>query len=232
MTRFAQRLAIVFASLLTAAPAMAESGEVNPIAKGRHWVGFTLGARSQHLEHTTALLQDVIDGQTTTGSIAAAYGWFPQDATSIGVGFAYGREHSDVTSDQSLGPDKRLDRAVNTATMALVSRSYLPLGNPHFYMFNQTGVSAGFTWGSEVTTVTQSVESDISGSRYALDLQPGIAVLVARGFAVEASVNVLGLSWETERTKTPGLPDAVRTTTSLDFEINLLRLGIGLTYYF
>ena len=232
MIKTVSGVVMLLVSCLLVPPAGAQPGDPNPIAQGRHWVGFTLAAHDERLEHTTQLLQDVIDGHESTWSMSAAYGWFPHDGTSLGVGVKYLRDNSDVTSDQSLGPDKRVDRSVNTGTVGLISRSYLPLGNPHFYLFNQTAVSAGFTWGTEVATVSQTVESDISGSRYALDLQPGIAVMVARGFAVEASVNVLGLSWETERTKTPGLPDAVRTTTSLDFEINLLRLGIGLTYYF
>lgn len=230
---------ILLAAALLAAPrpaaaaaAAAQSGDEDPIAKGRHWVGLTMGARSEHQENTTSPLQNVTQSETSSWQIALDYGRFLRDGTSLGVGLEYQRDNSDVTSDQALGPDQRVDRGVSTAGFAVHSRSYLPLGNPHFYLYNQTAISAGFTWGTEVTTVAQSSEAKISGQRYALDLQPGIAVLIARGFAVEASVNVLGLSYATRRTKTPGQPDAVDTTTSLDFQLDLLKLGIGLTFYF
>ena len=225
---------ILLAAAVLVAPrsASAQPGGVDPIAKGRHWIGLTLGATSEHLENTTSGLQDVREGENSSWRMALDYGRFVREGTSIGLGFEYEREDSDVTSAQTLGPDMHVVRGVSTATVGLHSRTYLPLGNPHFYLYNQTEISVGFTWGTEETTVTQSVESDISGRRYALDLQPGLAVLIARGFAVQASVNVLGLSYETERTETPGQPDAVTTTTSLDFELDLLKLGIGLTYYF
>lgn len=232
MRRFVPHVLLAAALLAMPGRAAAQSTEEDPIAKGRHWVGLTMGAQSEHQENTTSLLQNVIKGQTSSWQMALDYGKFLRNGTSLGVGLEYQREDSDVTSDQSIGPDLRVDRGVSTAGVAVHSRTYLPLGNPHFYLYNQTAISAGFTWGTEVTTLTQSSEAKISGQRYALDLQPGMAVLIARGFAVEANVNVLGLSYETRRTKTPGKPDAVDTTTSLDFQLNLLKLGIGLTYYF
>ena len=220
------------ALLLATRSASAQSGGEDPIAKGRHWIGLTLGATSEHLENATSGLQYVTEGQNSSWRMALDYGRFIREGTSIGLGLEYQREDADVTSTQTIGPDMHVDRGVSTATIGLHSRTYLPLGNPHFYLYNQTEISVGFTWGTEQTTVTETVESDISGQRYALDLQPGMAVLIARGFAVEASVNVLGLSYDTERTETPGQPDAVKTTTALDFELDLLKLGIGLTYYF
>jgi hypothetical protein len=161
-----------------------------------------------------------------------SYGKFLREGTSLGATFRYGHDETDLTTDEAVGPDQRLEERTSTAGLAVQSRSYLPLGSPHFYLYNQTALSAALTWGSVKTTTAGTVEGDVSGQRYALDLQPGIAVLIVRGFAVEASVNVLGISYETERTEVPGLPDAVRTETKLDFQLDLLKLGIGLTYYF
>jgi hypothetical protein len=223
---------LVAALLVAPRSASAQAAGEDPIAKGRHWVGLTMGATNEHLENTSSGFEVIKEGQNASWQMALDYGWFVREGTSIGLGLEYRREDSDVTSVPTLGPNIRVDRGVSTATIGVHSSTYLPLGNPHFYLYNQTQISVGFTSGTEKTTVTETVESDISGQRYALDLQPGIAVMIARGFAVQASVNVLGLSYETRRTKTPGQPDAVTSTTALDFELDLLKLGIGLTYYF
>jgi opacity protein-like surface antigen len=232
MGRIPPSLALVLVLAVAAASPAAAAPTADPIAAGRRWVGLTTGVHHEHVENVSSVLQDVTLGDASSWNIDLAYGKFVRPGAMLGGGIAYDHASANVTSPQTLGPPKTVDEKTSTLTGSVTLRNYLPLGSPHFYLYNQVGLSGGATWGKQTTTAASTVESDISGQRYALELKPGVAVMVDKGFAVELGVNVLGLVYENQRVKTPGLPDAYRSTTDLNFELSLLKLGLGFTYYF
>jgi hypothetical protein len=232
MGRIPRSLALVLALAVGVVAHAGAAPSLDPIAAGRRWVGLTTGVHHEHLENASSLIQDVTLGDASSWNIDLAYGKFVRPGAMLGGGIAYEHAGSNVTSPQALGPPRTVDEKTSTLTGSVTLRNYLPLGSPHFYLYNQVGLSGGATWGKRTTTTDDSVESDISGQRYALELKPGVAVMVDKGFAVELAVNVLGLAYENQRVKTPGLPDSYRSTTDLNFELSLLKLGLGFTYYF
>jgi len=232
MRRPPSSLALAFVLALFVRSSVEAAPPADPTASGRHWIGLTTGIHQEHLENATSPLQDVTHGDASSWNINLAYGKFVRPGAMVGGGLSYEHASSNVTGPQAVGPPRTVDEKTSTLTGSVTLRNYLSLGNPHFYLYNQIGLSGGATWGSQTTTTNKSVESDISGQRYALEFKPGVAVMIDKGFAVELSVNVLGLVYENQRVKTPDLPDAYRSTTDLNFELSLLKLGLGFTYYF
>ncbi len=218
--------------LVTVATRAGAAPPPDPVAAGRRWIGLTTGIHHEHVENTPVSLQDVTLGNASSWNVNLAYGKFVRNGAMLGGGLAYDHASSDVTTALPLGRDQRVEQRSSTMTGSVALRNYLPLGNPHFYLYNQLGLSAGYTWGQQTTTTDTSVGSDLSGQRYALELKPGIAVMIDKGFAAELSVNVLGLSYQSLRTTTPGAPDSYQSSTDLNFELSLLKLGLGFTCYF
>ena len=114
-------------------------------------------------------------------------------------------------------------------------RNYLRLGKGNFYLFNETNLE--FTYGSGVRQV--NAVADINRNTtdfYALKLgiQPGIAAFITDVVSVEVGTSVLGLSSEYTRTTTNGVEedDGYTWSNEVSFEIDLLSLFLGLTFYF
>jgi len=100
-------------------------------------------------------------------------------------------------------------------------------------LFARVGISFG-----DGRTLQESETSDILTRTFTnyntinFGIVPGIQVLVAKGFAVEADISIAGLQSSWSNTSINGEPSTDSKATSVSFDINLLSLNIGFYYYF
>ena len=114
-------------------------------------------------------------------------------------------------------------------------RNYLRLGKGTFYLFNETNLEFTYGTGVQQVNAVEDVKRNTSDF-YALKLgiQPGITAFITDVVSVEIGTSVLGLSSEYTRTTSNGVEDDEGYTWSneVSFEIDLLSLFLGITFYF
>jgi hypothetical protein len=102
-------------------------------------------------------------------------------------------------------------------------------------LFNETNLE--FTYSSEVRQVDDPVDINRTVSdtyQLKLGIQPGIAAFITDLVSFEVGTSILGLSSEYTTTTFNGDEDNQGTKFSNDvsFEIDLLSLFLGITFYF
>ena len=60
---------------------------------------------------------------------------------------------------------------------------------------------------------------------------PGVSAFITNNLALEVSVNVLGFNYKCAEQTQDQVTVGRRTTSSLDYKINLMSVGIGISFY-
>jgi len=186
-------------------------------------------------ENSNSLLENVKSSNVTNFSIRTGGGYFFKKYFAGGLGLVYDSEKENAEKINTFGPNTFLDRDLQSYTFTPSIRNYLPIGpNDQFFLFTQTGFELKVANGNEsITTGTDSTNADIKKYEYGLSFTPGVILLLKNGFAVEANVGVLGFKHSKETiTPTNGQPQTEVSSTNFNFDINLLKLFLGISYYF
>lgn len=208
--------------------------DIGSLTKGSWFTGINLSVSEQSSENPSSLFQQVESLDRISYKVSATGGYFIRDLWMLGGRLKY--ESSESDTGYSEDADKKRIRAVNRFTsFGFIMRNYLPLGETgRFSLFVETGLEFGF--GKEIvqTTLDDDIDRKITKT-YGLDLgvTPGLMAFVDKGVAIEASVNIIGLSasWG-DYNFNSGERTGDTSSVDLDFSIKLLTLYIGLTYYF
>ena len=99
-------------------------------------------------------------------------------------------------------------------------------------MFNETQLSLGFGQGKVLNgNMEYPVGSYEQSTSFGINICPGLMAFADEHFAVEISVNMLGLSiLHLDQTHNQVFHGS-RNTTSVNFRVNVLSVGVGLYYY-
>lgn len=194
----------------------------------------TFSVKHSESENVTRIFQPVDDSYRLDWEVTLRSGYFIKDNFAVGGYFKYAESNERIQFTNDDGPV--LEEAVNRSySIAPFMRNYLRLGKGTFYLFNETNLE--FTYGSGVQQV--NAVADINRNTtdfYALKLgiQPGIAAFITDVVSVEVGTSVLGLSSEYTRTTANGIEedDGYTWSNEVSFEIDLLSLFLGLTFYF
>jgi len=194
----------------------------------------TFSVKHTESENVTRLFQEVDDSYRLNWNVTLRSGYFIKDNFAVGGYFKYAELTNRIEFSNDDGPvkDETVERSYSIAPFI---RNYLRLGKGTFYLFNETNLE--FTYGSGVQQVNavEDIERNTSDF-YALKLgiQPGITAFITDVVSVEVGTSVLGLSSEYTRTTTNGIEedDGYTWSNEVSFDIDLLSLFLGITFYF
>jgi hypothetical protein len=195
---------------------------------------------SQHVNDDYNLL--VISDINSNGYMVSANPrlmYMFKDNMGVGLRFSYDRSMLDLAS---------ADLSVSEISMSArdcyqiqhkfsaygVYRAYIPLGNSkRVAMFADLLFGGSYKQGKTFNAGGEYVVGTY-GQKYALELavEPGLVAFLSERLAVELNVGIFGVSY--------GWNDQLRNqvigghsdSTSAGFMVNLLSLGVGLSYYF
>jgi hypothetical protein len=194
----------------------------------------TFSVKHSESENVTRILQKLDDSYRLDWEVTLRSGYFIKDNFAVGGYFKYAESNDRIQFSNDLGPvlDETVERSYSIAPFI---RNYLRLGKGTFYLFNETNLE--FTYGSGVNQVNaiEDIERKTTDSfALKLGIQPGIAAFITDVVSVEVGTSVLGLSSQYTRTTTNGIEEDEGYTWSneVSFEIDLLSLFLGLTFYF
>lgn len=212
----------------------AQSEKKEPLDKKSGFVALLLSYSNTKKENSKSLLENVKTSDVSNFSVRSGGGYFFKKYFAVGLGLDYGSEKEKAENINTFGPNTILDRHLRTYTFTPYIRNYLPVGaKDRFFLFTQTGLELEIGNGEESTvTGTSSTYADIKKHEFGLAFTPGVILLVQKGFAFEVNVGVLGLNHSKETITPTGQPQTEISRTNFNFEINLLKLNLGISYYF
>ena len=205
------------------------------------WV---FGGTFSFSEHTNTDYQFlVIDGIASNGytvKVSPMVGYAFTDNMVLGIRVGYGRTLFQLDkADLHLGQeDSGLNLTANhynalrqTYSVAAIWRAYIPLGkSKRFALFNEMqlgggGITSRFANDQPVKGTYET------GYSFSLGISPGIVAFATNNMAVEVNVGVLGLSYTHVKQVHNQVEVGTRNTSGLNFNVNLLSIGVGLAFY-
>lgn len=201
------------------------------------------GASFSYSEHTDDnfkwLVVDDINSVGYTFKVSPIVSYFIRDNVAIGGRLAYSRSSTDLGNlSLNLGDDLNFDLSnykdkSHTVSGAFFIRTYLNLGDSkRFGLFSE----GRMTYGYGQSKVEDGAGDDLKGTHQIkqnlnFGLAPGITCFINDYTAVEAAVDVLGLDFKWYDQKTNQVEKGKRTSSGANFQINLLSISLGITFY-
>ena len=209
------------------------------LTKGTWMFGGTV-RYSQHLNDGYNLL--VINDINSNGYMISANPrlmYMFKDNMGIGLRFSYDRSMLDLAS---------ADLSISEITMSAsdcyqiqhkfsaygVYRSYIPLGNSkRVAMFADLLFGGSYKQGKAFNAGGDYVVGTYT-QKYALELavEPGVVAFLSERLAVELNVGIFGVNYSWTDQLRNQVIGGHSDSTSAGFMVNLLSLGVGLSYYF
>lgn len=209
------------------------------VPKGQWITGGSFSYSETSASDYELLIVEDIDGSNYSFKISPYAGYFFKDNLCLGGRFGYSRTMTKLNSTSiNLTDDLNfsIDNFYNLKhiyTGAVFFRNYISLGESRrFAIFNEVRLAAGGGQGKCI-----SGEGDnVSGSyqdifELELGLIPGITAFISDNVAVEASVNVLGLSYSKYDQTRDQVYKGSLENAGVNFKVNILSINIGVSFY-
>ena len=217
-----------------------ETEPSSPFLEKGIWMTGGSFSYSQHINNDFSLA--VINNINSTGYNISANPkmlYMFRDNMGVGIRFSYDRNMLDLASadlsvsDISMGVSDCYQIQHKYSAYA-VYRSYIPLGNSkRIAMFADLLLGGSFKQGKAFNAGGEYVTGTYDQT-YALEIvvDPGIAAFLTERLSVELNVGVFGLSYRWRDQIRNQVTNGYSGSTSAGFMVNLLALGVGLSYYF
>ena len=210
------------------------------VPKGQ-WIFGGTASYSTHdnQNYKLLLLEDVTStGYTVKASPLVAYA--VADNMALGGRFNYGRSFLRIDSasltigDEETGTQLSTDfyyALQHSYSAGAVWRYYIPLGrNKRFAFFNEVQLSVG---GSQAKFATDSpIRGTFSKSfDVGLGVNPGIIAFASNVMAVEVNVGMMGINYSHTKQVHNQVATGRTNTSFMNFSVNLLSIGLGVSFY-
>lgn len=209
------------------------------------------GGTASYSTHTNKdynfLVISNINSEGYTVKVSPMIAYAPWKNMSVGVRFGYSRSLLSIDSgsfsfgDAETGVNINVDyyhQIKHSYTGTLFWRPYIPLGHSNrFAIFAEVQLNA--SGGRSKIVAEDGVIDGMQNYRgsYAdsfgmsLALQPGIVAFVTNNTALELSIGVFGIGYERVKQLRNQIDDGTYSSTDMNFKVNLLSIGFGVSFY-
>jgi hypothetical protein len=202
--------------------------------KGDLMFGGTIGLNLRSMGNTDQLIRivDIEDQLAFNIRIDGAYA--VKDEVFLGLGINYGQTNR--TGDY-VNPDNGELSNINyfaySVSLKPFVKNHLPLDRiGRFCLVNITELMVQVDQSIAETTTNNIITRDLSVSQeYGIGVRPGLMVFMVKNFAVEATVNLAGVTYQHSRISSTGQPDEIVSKAGIDLKIDLLQLNLGFLIY-
>ncbi len=200
------------------------------LPKGSGFITPTFNLKQSSATNTQVLGVQIDERYNLDYSVNFNWGYFLKKDFSIGLQLTYNNTREDITY---------YPNSVYTVSNYYNNMIYLTpnirnyFGAGRFKAFAQTNL--GFAYGQGLRrTYTDENDSktDYKKMEVTIAVQPGIAVFVADFMTVELSINLIGFTSTLEKSTLNNTYESTKKTNTVDFDINVLSMQIGLGFYF
>lgn len=212
----------------------------SPFVKKGTWVAGGSAHYSQHInEDYNFLVISDIDSKGYSISVNPKLLYMVRDNRGVGLRFSYDRDMLDLSnaelslSDISMSAKDCYGISHKYSAYA-VYRSYIPLGgSKRIAMYADLLLGGSFKQGKTFNASGEYVRGTYEQA-YALELavDPGLVAFLSERLAVEVNVGIFGISYRWNNQTHNQVLNGHTDSASAGFMLNLLSLGVGLSYYF
>lgn len=205
------------------------------IKKGVWNTGVKLSYSQYGLDDYDFLVIDAIgaSGYSLDGSVHLGY--FFRDNMMFGARFGYKRNNIELNnasinvSDIELG-FQDVSNLKHTYTGTLFYRYYMGLGKAQrFAFFTEVQLGLGGSQSQQYLSATDGIYEKAFNVN--LGITPGIMAFITNNVALEVSVDLIGLKYKNVEQISNQVTTGSFTQSSLNCKINLLSVGLGLSFY-
>lgn len=203
------------------------------------WIFGASASYSTHTnkDYTFLVIEEDINSDGYTFKVTPLIAYAIRDNMAIGVKFIYSRSLLRIDSGSiKLGSDIDLGVDFYNALQhnysgAFIWRQYIPLGqNKRFALFNETSLTLGGGQSrfAADSPIRGTYETNFSAS---IGISPGLVAFATNNVAFEVNVGVMGLSYTRTRQVHNQVTVGKRTSSLMNFKVNILSIGLGISLY-
>lgn len=202
------------------------------------------GGSASYSTHTndsyTFFIIEGIDSDGYTFKISPMIGYALRDNSAVGLRLIYSRTLLRVDGgelnlgDEETGTHIAADyyySLKHSYSAALFWRQYIPLGsNKRFALFNEMSLRLGGhqTKFAADTPIRGTYET---GTSIALGVSPGLIAFINNTMAIELNIGVMGISYTHSRQVHNQIETADIRSSNMNFRINPLSIGLGVSFH-
>lgn len=205
------------------------------------WITGLSTSYSHHLNdnYSIAIIEGVqSEGYTFRVSPMIAYAI--KDNMALGVRGAYFRNNLTIDGaglkfgDDETGTEIAIEnyKAVrHSYTVSAIWRQYIPLGkSKRFAIFNEISLGAG---GSQaIFAADEPIRGTYEkGYNISLGVSPGLMAFATNDVAIEVNVGVMGINFSEVKQVHNQVSTGNRRHSNMNFKVNLLSIGLGVSFY-
>lgn len=241
---FAQQGATEKGSTLTVAEKIRQRGITNTsnifVPKGLWITGLSTSYSTHQNENYSIAIINGIQSEGYTFRVSPMIAYSLKENMAIGVRGAYSRSNLTVDAaglkfgDEETGTEISITdyKAVkHSYTVSAIWRQYIPLGeSKRFAIFNEISLGAGgsqsiFAAGEPITGTYEK------GYNVSLGVSPGLMAFATNDVAIEVNVGVMGINFNEVEQVHNQVSSGNRRSSSMSFRVNLLSIGVGVSFY-
>jgi len=230
------------------------------VPQGQWIFGGTLSYSTHRNKDYSLLILDGINSKGYTFKVSPMIGYAIYKNMAVGIRFAYSRTLLNIDSasisfsasdDKVSGeadaapaaiPASRADEQKNTFikyyyalqhsySVSAWWRQYIPLGSSRrFALFTDIDLTFSeqqgkFAKGSPITGLFQK------GYTISLGVNPGLIAFATNNVAIEVNVGILGLTYSHVAQTHNQIETGSRSTSMMNFNVNIFSIGLGMSFY-
>ena len=232
----------------TAAPTINELRQQRGLVDIKHvfvpagqWIFGGSASYSTHVnDDYTFLIIEGIDSDGYTFKVTPMIGYAIRDNSAVGIRFIYSRTLLRVDGGELSFGDEESGTHIaadyyyslkHTYSAALFWRQYIPLGrNKRFALFNEMSLRFGGhqTKFAADTPIRGTYET---GTSVARGVSPGLIAFATNTMAIEVNIGVMGISYTHSHQVKNQVATADIRTSNMNFRINPLSIGLGVSFH-
>lgn len=209
---------------------------VEIVPKGQWIFGGTASYSTHSNDSYSFLVIEGIESEGYSVKVSPLIAYAPRSNMAIGARVIYSRSLLKIDGgelnmgDINMGVDYYY-ALQHSYEVAAVWRQYIPLGqSKRFALFTECQLSMGgkqakFAEGTPIKGTYQT------GYSVSLGLNPGIVAFASNNVAFEVNIGVLGFNYSSAKQVHNQVTTGNRSTSYLNFKVNLLSIGVGMAFY-
>ena len=210
------------------------------IPKGHIITGAAVSYSTHANDNYTFMVIENIESEGYNFRVSPMLAYAVRDNMALGVRGVYSRSNLTIDSadlkfgDEETGTEIVVDhyKAVkHSYTVSAIWRQYIPLGKSRrFAIFNEISLGAGGTQG--IFAADQPIRGTFEeGYTISLGVSPGLMAFATNDVAIEVNVGVMGINYTDVEQVHNQVSVGHRRSSNMNFKVNLLSIGVGVSFY-
>ena len=210
------------------------------IPKGHIITGAAVSYSTHANDNYTFMVVEDIESEGYNFRVSPRVAYAVRDNMAIGLRGTYSRSNLTIDNadlkfgDEETGTEIVVDKykaVKHTYMVSAIWRQYIPLGkSKRFAIFNEISLGAGGT--EAIFAADQPIRGTYEeGYTLSLGVSPGLMAFATNDVAIEINVGVMGISYTDVEQVHNQVTVGHRRSSDMNFKVNLLSIGVGVSFY-